>query len=164
MSSQGIVYNKKKPPLELSKTFCLRFSLNKGKSLYIYSIVRTATAQNSNKSFRPIERLAEKVKFSSVSLGSSPPSYLFTSATVRKPVHTTLKRDTSKPIGRVTLCSQNRHSAAVLYLWTEVLSVMIKLSGFVRTKPKNLIFLEQWLIHNYQWLTCYILLDVSNCT
>ena len=105
-------------------------------------MVRTATAQNWNKSFRPIEWLAEKVKLSSVSLGSSPPSYLFTSATVRKPVHTTLKRDTSKPIGRVTLCSQNRHSAAVLYLWTEVLSVMIKLSGFVRTK-QNLIFLEQ---------------------
>lgn len=136
-------YITKKTLVELSKTFCLRFSLNKGKSLYIYSIVRTATAQNCNKSFRPIERLAEKVKFSSVSLGSSPPSYLFTSATVRKPVHTTLKRDTSKPIGRVTLCSRNRHSAAVVYVWTEVLSVMIKLSGFVRTKPKNLIFLEQ---------------------
>ena len=43
----------------------------------------------------------ENVLFTSVSLGSSPHSYLFTSATVRVPVHTTLKCGT-EPIRYVT--------------------------------------------------------------
>ena len=90
-------------------------------------IVRTATAQNWNKSFTHIELHAEAVGreageqnpspqswiFTSVSGDPSPYSHFFTSATVRIPVHSTPKYGT-EPIRNVTLHFQDRRSAASL--------------------------------------------------
>ena len=77
-------------------------------------IVWTATAREWSKQFTHIEHRAGAVSsgwpervsvfcaYSSISVSSSPLFYLFTSATVRIAVHTTLKSDT-EPVRYVTL-------------------------------------------------------------